>query len=243
MTHRGPEISIDTEAAVAVRAQDLRRAFGHRVILDGVDLEVERGSFVAILGHSGTGKTTLLRALAGLDGGSRGSVVLCGQPATVFQDLRLLPWKSVEANVALGCRGPQVPRRVAEVLADVELSTHASAWPATLSGGEAARVALARALVRRPGVLLLDEPFGPLDALTRFRMHELMGLVRAKYAPAVVMVTHDVDEAMALADRVLVLDGGRFGLDEAVVPGDRHQVPGTDWVAQRLRLLSALGLD
>jgi sulfonate transport system ATP-binding protein len=239
---------VDADASAgAVRLRGVRRAFGPRVVLDGLDLDVNPGEFVAVLGRSGCGKSTLLRILAGLDRdldvGLDGEVTVAEPRAIVFQEHRLLPWKRVVDNVALG-----LPRRTGRTTAtamldEVGLSDHAGAWPKTLSGGEAQRVALARALVRQPALLLLDEPFGALDALTRLRMHGLLAALCRRHAPAVVLVTHDVDEAVALADRVLVLDGGRFAVDHRVdIPGPRRRADPR--VADlRLTLLHHLGVD
>ncbi|GIG40203.1 ABC transporter ATP-binding protein [Cellulomonas phragmiteti] len=206
---------------MSVRVRGLRRAFGTREVLGGLDLDVAAGACVAVVGRSGGGKSTLLRALAGLDPHASADVLdVAGPAGVVFQEPRLLPWEPVWRNVLLG-PGPHPRRsdrpRAVEALAEVGLVDHADAWPLTLSGGEAQRVALARALVRRPRVLLLDEPFGALDALTRLAAHALLRDVRAARPVATVLVTHDVDEALALADEVRVLDGGR--LAAAVEPG------------------------
>jgi sulfonate transport system ATP-binding protein len=198
---------------LAVRVEGVRRRFGERAVLDGVDLEIADGEFVAMLGQSGSGKSTLLRGLAGLDRGVEGSVFVPRRRSVVFQNPRLLPWKRVLANVVFNLKVPDAVQRGREALAEVGLVSHAAAWPATLSGGEAQRVALARALVRSPSLLLLDEPFGALDALTRLRMHALLEDLCRRHRPAVLFVTHDVDEAITLADRVVVLADGRIALD------------------------------
>ena len=198
---------------VAVRG--LTRRYGERTIIDTVDLDIGRGEFVALLGRSGSGKSTFLRALAGLDHGVPGSGRL-GTPdavSVVFQDARLLPWKTVVDNVSLGLKGQTPRERALHALAEVELTARARAWPMQLSGGEQQRAALARSLVREPELLLLDEPFGALDALTRLRMQALLLDLCARHKPAVLLVTHDVDEAIHLAQRVLVLDQGRFVVD------------------------------
>ncbi|MEI5666834.1 ABC transporter ATP-binding protein [Bosea sp. CCNWLW174] len=201
------------QPVVAVRG--LTRRYGERTIIDNVDLDIGRGEFVALLGRSGSGKSTFLRALAGLDHGVPGSGRL-GIPdavSVVFQDARLLPWKSVVDNVSLGLKGATPRERALHALAEVELTARARAWPMQLSGGEQQRAALARSLVREPELLLLDEPFGALDALTRLRMQALLLDLCARHRPAVLLVTHDVDEAIHLAQRVLVLDQGRFTVD------------------------------
>ena len=224
------------------RASGLTRAFGERRILDDLDLEIAPGEFVALIGRSGSGKSTLLRALAGLDRDLAGELTVNGTVAVAFQEPRLLPWKRVWANVCLGLRADD-PRSVADAaLAEVDLTERAGAWPLTLSGGEAQRASLARALVREPTLLLLDEPFSALDALTRIAMHRLVLRLWAHHGPAVLLVTHDVDEAIALADRVLVLSGGQIGLAcrvEAPRPRDRDQPA---LVELRNRLLAELGV-
>jgi sulfonate transport system ATP-binding protein len=229
-------------APAAALVHGLCRSFDGRPILSSLDLEVAPGEFVALLGRSGSGKSTLLRALAGLDKEVTGQLVVDGPVAVAFQEPRLLPWERVLANVALGLRSPS-PRTVAmQALEEVGLSDHANAWPLTLSGGEAQRVSLARALVRRPRLLLLDEPFCALDALTRIAMHDLVLSLWGRYRPAVLMVTHDVDEALTLADRALVLDGGRIAKEFEVPlgrPRDRDQ-PGL--LALRNQLLAELGV-
>lgn len=227
---------------VAVRG--LTRRYGERTIIDGVDLDIGRGEFVALLGRSGSGKSTFLRALAGLDHGVPGSGRL-GTPdavSVVFQDARLLPWKSVVDNVSLGLKGQTPRERALHALAEVELTARARAWPMQLSGGEQQRAALARSLVREPELLLLDEPFGALDALTRLRMQALLLDLCARHRPAVLLVTHDVDEAIHLAQRVLVLDQGRFIVDLKVdLPaeaGPRQR----RFAEVRSELLSSLGV-
>ena len=238
--------------AGAVRVAGLTRGFDGRAVLDAVDLDIAPGEFVALLGHSGSGKSTLLRAVARLDPGAEGSgtVDVPERRAVVFQDARLLPWARTLDNVVLGLGGTGTRRRLLgrEALAEVGLTGRENAWPATLSGGEAQRAALARALVREPDVLLLDEPFGALDALTRIRMHTLLRRLCERHRPAVLLVTHDVDEALLLADRVLVLTRGRFSLDVAVDrtvdrTGDRAaELDAPAFRALRARLLAELGV-
>ncbi|GAA2703870.1 ABC transporter ATP-binding protein [Micromonospora olivasterospora] len=228
-----------------VRVQGLVRGFGDRTVLDGLDLEVGAGEFVALLGRSGSGKSTLLRTLAGLDGAVTGSglVDVPDNSSVVFQDARLLPWQRVLDNVVLGLRGSDAPERGRAALAEVGLAGRERAWPSELSGGEQQRVALARALVSEPELLLADEPFGALDALTRLRMHDLLRELCARHRPAVLLVTHDVDEAVTLADRVLLLDAGRIAVDLAIdLPAPRsHRQP--RFLAYRESLLRALGVD
>ena len=229
------------DAPPVVRLRGLTRRFGTNTILHQLDLDVARGEFVALLGHSGSGKTTLLRTLAGLDAAEGQDVAIPSARAVVFQDARLLPWKKVWANVALGLPRAAARARADVALAEVALSHRADAWPLTLSGGEAQRTALARALVREPQLLLLDEPFAALDALTRMRMHELVLKLWRTHRPAVLIVTHDVDEAIALADRVLVLDRGRIALEERIA-AERGQRSGAVRELRR-RLLAALGVE
>lgn len=199
-----------------VELNGFTRRFGEVTVLDGIDLKIAAGEFVALLGRSGSGKTTLLRTLAGLDPVGGQEVTVPASRAVVFQDSRLLPWKRVWSNVALGLKGADVRARAEQALREVGLGHRLDVWPRTLSGGEAQRTALARALVREPQLLLLDEPFAALDALTRMKMHGLVLSLWQAHRPAVMMVTHDVDEAIALADRVLVLDGGRIIAEEVI---------------------------
>ncbi|VFA96896.1 ABC transporter ATP-binding protein [Nocardia cyriacigeorgica] len=210
---------------VAVSITGLRKSFGDKTVLDGVDLTIRRGEFVVLLGPSGTGKTTLLRLLTGLEVPDAGEVLVPGRRTTVYQEPRLIPSKRVLANVLIGLRRNRITREAGlAALAEVQLDGKANQWPATLSGGEAQRAALARALVRDPELLLLDEPFAALDALTRLRMQDLVGELVARHRPAVLMVTHDVDEAVRLADRVIVLDRGRFAVDTTIaVPRPRER--------------------
>ncbi|WP_226016959.1 ABC transporter ATP-binding protein [Novosphingobium sp. FKTRR1] len=207
---------IITAEPPVVRLRGFTRAFGDNVIIKGLDLDVAPGEFVALLGRSGSGKTTLLRTLAGLDSAPGQDVRVPTSRAVVFQDARLLPWKKVWRNVALGLKGADIRERAEAALREVGLGHRLDAWPLTLSGGEAQRVALARALVREPKLLLLDEPFAALDALTRIKMHGLVLDLWRAHRPAVLMVTHDVDEAVALADRILVLDAGRIAAQERI---------------------------
>ncbi|WNV91239.1 ABC transporter ATP-binding protein [Umezawaea sp. Da 62-37] len=227
--------------ASAVSVHGLVKEFGDRRVLDRVDLDIRQGEFVALLGRSGSGKSTLLRILAGLDTDVRGAFEVPGKVSVAFQQPRLLPWRRVWRNVSLGLRGVD-GRAVAEkALAEVRLSDHVDAWPLTLSGGEAQRVSLARALVREPDVLLLDEPFGALDALTRLAMHHLVDQLWREHRPAVLLVTHDVDEALLLADRVLVLDEGRIVAEHRVnLARPRRWVSLVDL---RTRVLADLGVD
>ncbi|GIJ59362.1 ABC transporter ATP-binding protein [Virgisporangium aurantiacum] len=229
----------------AVRVSGLVRRFGPTVVLDGLDLEIAPGEFVALLGRSGSGKSTLLRALAGLDKDVAGSggIAVPGNVSVVFQDSRLLPWQRVLRNVLIGLDGRAARDRGLAALAEVGLAGRERAWPVELSGGEQQRVALARSLAREPQLLLADEPFGALDALTRIRMHALLRELCERHRPAVLLVTHDVDEAIVLADRVVVLDKGAIAVDVTIdLPKPRsHRDP--RFLEHRSRLLTALGVD
>ncbi|UED87261.1 ABC transporter ATP-binding protein [Streptomyces profundus] len=232
-------------AGSAVHIASLTRRFGERRVLDGLDLDIASDEFVALIGRSGSGKSTLLRVLAGIDHEVTSYQELAApeKVSVVFQDARLLPWKRVLDNVALGLGGHDAEARARTALAEVGLEGRERAWPVELSGGEQQRVALARSLVRDPELLLADEPFGALDALTRLRMHTLLRQLCARHRPAVLLVTHDVDEAIALADRVVVLDEGRIAADLPVdLPPPRS--PGTArYAALRTELLTLLGVD
>jgi sulfonate transport system ATP-binding protein len=226
----------------AVQVRNFTRRFGDTVVLRDLNLEIAPGEFVALLGRSGSGKTTLLRTLGGLDTAEGQTVVTPASKAIVFQEARLLPWKKVWRNVALGLSGADVRARAEAALLEVQLGHRLDAWPATLSGGEAQRAAFARALVREPALLLLDEPFSSLDALTRIRMHELVLALWRRHSPAVLLVTHDVDEAISLADRVLVLDRGVIAAEERItLPRPRELDAG--FQAIRARLLGHLGVE
>jgi sulfonate transport system ATP-binding protein len=194
-----------------VLAEQVVRRFGDRTVLDHLDLRIDDEELVVLLGPSGCGKSTLLRLLAGLDQPDGGRIEVPAKRAVVFQGDRLLPWQRVLRNVTLGLRGPDADQRARKALADVHLADREKAWPKQLSGGEAQRVALARALVAEPELVLLDEPFAALDAITRLRMHDLVRELRAKHHAAMLLVTHDVDEAIALADRIVVMSNGRIG--------------------------------
>ncbi|MCS0635716.1 ABC transporter ATP-binding protein [Streptomyces sp. LP05-1] len=232
-----------TVADAAVRVRGLTRSFGGRPVIDGLDLTLRPGEFTALLGQSGCGKSTLLRVLAGLDREIEGTVLVPRRRAVAFQAPRLMPWKRVWRNVLLGLDG-RPGRPVAErALAEVGLGHRSGAWPKTLSGGEAQRASLARALVREPDLLLLDEPFGALDALTRLRAQRLVAEVWQRRGCAVLLVTHDVDEALLLADRALVMRDGVIAY-ETPVALDRPRSPADPGLAAlRGRLLTELGVD
>ena len=230
-----------TKTAVTVRG--LSRQFGDARVLDHLDLDIASGEFIALLGRSGSGKTTLLRALGGLDTGYTGTLAAPAGRAIAFQEARLLPWKTVRENVGIGLTNIQQRARVEKALGEVGLAHRVDAWPATLSGGEAQRAALARALVREPALLLLDEPFASLDALTRIRMHRLVETLWQIHKPAVLLVTHDVDEAVLLADRVLVLENGRIAIDVRVDVARPRDTADPAFQRLRAQLLRGLGVE
>jgi sulfonate transport system ATP-binding protein len=245
MTARAHEPSLESaQRGSMVRVGNLTRIFSGRPVLNDVSLTIAPGEFVALIGKSGSGKSTLLRALAHLDDGVEGEglIEVPDNRSVLFQDSRLLPWETVMQNITLGLRAVDAASRAARTLADVGLSGRENAWPNVLSGGEQQRVALARSLVREPELLLADEPFGALDALTRIRMHRLLLELVEVHRPTVLLVTHDVDEALKLADRVLVMDEGRIVLDRAV--GLPHSRSKSDARYEALRdlLLGALGV-
>lgn len=199
------------------------KRYGENTILNALDLHIPAGQFVAVVGRSGGGKSTLLRLLAGLETPNAGELLAGNTPLAelqddtrmMFQDARLLPWKTVIDNVGLGLKG-HWRDAARQALASVGLENRAGEWPAALSGGQKQRVALARALIHRPGLLLLDEPLGALDALTRIEMQDLIESLWQAHGFTVLLVTHDVSEAVAMADRVLLIEDGKIGLDVTV---------------------------
>lgn len=215
-----------TPGGLTVRLQNVGKRFGERSVLSNIDLSIRSGEFIAIVGKSGCGKSTLLRLLAGLDAPSGGQISIDGEPLSglsghiriMYQEARLLPWQKVLGNVALGLpgkhRGHWGPAHAA--LDQVGLYDRADDWPSQLSGGQRQRVALARALIHRPRLLLLDEPLGALDALTRIEMQRLIERIWRDHGFTAVLVTHDVGEAVALADRVIVIEDGRIALDQQI---------------------------
>ncbi|MGV9797135.1 ABC transporter ATP-binding protein [Mycobacterium sp. NPDC003449] len=234
-----PAGSVAETSEFAIQLDGATKAFGEREIFAGLDLTVAPGEFVALLGASGSGKTTLLRILLGLDTLDSGIGGVSTPRSAVFQEPRLVPSQKVWRNVLLGVDSPaHTKARALAALDEVGLAGHATAWPATLSGGEAQRVALARALIREPRVLLLDEPFAALDALTRLKMQALVKELCRNHRPAVMLVTHDVDEAVRLADRVLVLKQARISVD---IDLDHHRSPERA-AALKTRLYRELGV-
>ncbi len=238
--HLSTSASTGNDPAVVVRG--LRRNYGQRTVINGLDLSIQRGEFVALLGESGCGKTTLLRALAGLDEIDGGFIDGPARPAVVFQEHRLLPWETLWRNVALGLPDSHARERVQASLDEVGLGDRAYDWPRNLSGGQAQRVALARALVQEPRLLLLDEPFAALDALTRIRMQGLVKQLVARHRPGVLLVTHDVDEAITLADHALVMRNGAIAAHYRVSAAARAHRSHPEAVALRDILLSELGV-
>ncbi|MBB3590972.1 sulfonate transport system ATP-binding protein [Rhizobium sp. BK529] len=251
----GPAAAAGTGAA-AITLSGLEKSFGANRVLRGINLHIPAGQFVAVIGKSGCGKSTLLRILIGLDGPTSGELSFEGADGReiepnariVFQEPRLLPWLSVADNVVVGLgEGIEKKQALAEakaVLDEVQLTEKADEWPTRLSGGQRQRVALARALVSKPGVLALDEPLGALDALTRISMQQLLNRVWRELGCTTVLVTHDVSEAVHLADRVIVLEEGRVALDLAI-PYPHPRRHGNPALAElEGRLLSAiLGSD
>lgn len=206
-----------------LKIENVRKDFGAQQVLRGVDLEVQPGEFVAVIGRSGCGKSTLLRMVAGLEKPTSGEIFANGAPIRglnaeariMFQDARLLPWKRVVDNVGIGLKGDW--RRKAEwALEHVGLADRAGEWPSVLSGGQKQRVALARALASEPRLLLLDEPLGALDALTRIEMQRLIERLWQEQQFTALLVTHDVEEAVALADRVVLIENGKVAMDVQV---------------------------
>jgi ABC-type nitrate/sulfonate/bicarbonate transport system ATPase subunit len=234
--------------AEAVSIRGVGRVFAGRegpvAVLQGVELEAAAGEFVAVLGASGCGKSTLLRLVAGLDAPTAGEICIGGRTVTdcdprcavVFQEPRLLPWRTVAQNVALGARGVADAETPAAMLARVGLAGNERAWPHQLSGGMAQRVALARAFVRKPAVLLLDEPFAALDAFTRLQMGDLLRETCRDRSRTVLLVTHDVDEALRLADRIVLLGGKPAAIS------DEYATAGHDASRLRAEILGRFGL-
>jgi sulfonate transport system ATP-binding protein len=239
----------DRQAGVVGELRDVNKWYGRHHVLDDVSVSVDRGEIVALIGRSGSGKSTILRVFAGLSTDHTGERIVTGAPALAFQEPRLFPWRDVRTNVGYGLNRSKLGQhearaRADRALADVGLADRASVWPSTLSGGQAQRVSLARALVAEPELLLLDEPFGALDALTRLTMRGLLLDLWREHGFGVLLVTHDVDEAVALADRVLVLEDGR--VVHALTIDDPRPPTGeanADSDRYRTELLDKLGVE
>ncbi len=238
----------DRPTGFAGEIRGIDKWYGNHHVLDNVSVTIGRGEIVALIGRSGSGKSTVLRVFAGLSNDHTGERNVTGAPALAFQEPRLFPWKDVRTNVLYGLNRSKLGRadalsRAEGALADVGLADRAQVWPSTLSGGQAQRVSLARALVAQPELLLLDEPFGALDALTRLTMRTLLLDLWREHRFGVLLVTHDVDEAVALADRVLVLEDGRIVHTVTVDrprPSTGDANPGTE--RHRAELLERLGV-
>jgi sulfonate transport system ATP-binding protein len=207
---------------LSLTIRHLRKSFDDHEVLRGLDLHVPAGQFIAIVGRSGCGKSTLLRLIAGLEASDGGSISFGDRTRrqdvrVMFQEPRLLPWARVLGNVEVGLgkerNEPDAKARATQALDEVGLSDKRGSWPATLSGGQKQRVALARALVSKPRILAFDEPLGALDALTRISMQQLLERVWKEEGFTAVLITHDVAEAVALADRVLVIEDGKIARD------------------------------
>lgn len=241
--------SADAGGGLGVRFEQLSRRFGDKRVLERIELSIPAGQFVAIVGKSGCGKSTLLRLVAGLDQPTGGRLAFEGPHdreaiRIMFQEPRLLPWARVAANVAVGLPAGVAPaegdRRAKNLLAEVGLADRAGEWPSVLSGGQKQRVALARALAARPRLLALDEPLGALDALTRIEMQGLIERIWLEERFTAILVTHDVSEALALADRVILIDHGQVALD-LPVPLSRPRRRGTaEFAALEGRILERL---
>lgn len=215
--------NLTSTSSLTLRLQDVSKRFGELTVLEDLNLEIEPGTFVAIVGRSGCGKSTLLRLISGLDQPDHGTVfydgkvhqVLNGHARVMFQEARLLPWQNVADNVRLGL-GKSGKDKALAALKHVGLESRANDWSSVLSGGQRQRVALARALIHEPRLLLLDEPMGALDALTRIEMQQLVEKIWLENWFTAILVTHDIAEAVILADRVILLDGGKIDLDVTV---------------------------
>ena len=231
---------------MAIALRGVSKRYGARGVLHDIDLDIAPGSFVAIAGRSGSGKTTLLRLMAGLEQADAGTVTLDGAPPAtqkrairiMFQDGRLLPWRRVMQNITLGLARADHLRATAALEA-VGLADRSRDWPRVLSGGQKQRVALARALAAQPRLILLDEPLGALDALTRLDMQRLIETLWLQTGFSAILVTHDVTEAALMADRVIVVDDGRISLDQAI-PLARPRSPGPELAALEGNILQRI---
>lgn len=225
-----------------VQLHGLTKNYGAQQVLAALDFTLHKGEFVALVGPSGTGKTTLLRIIAGLERASHGQAQIAAQCAVVFQDPRLILAQRVWKNVVLQAwRQPDARQRAERALAEVGLGSKADAWPASLSGGEAQRVGIARALYREPDLLLLDEPFSALDAFTRRKVQDLVVDLWQQHRPGVLLVTHDIEEAVLLADRVLVLGAGEVRADIPVALPRTRDTTSREFNVIKRQVLEHLG--
>lgn len=238
-----PALTSTASALHAVHVEGLTRTFDGRAVLDDLRLDVRPGEFVALLGRSGCGKSTLLRILAGLDRDIEGTVLVPRHRAFAYQTPRLMPWKTVWRKVLRGLPGRTERSLAEQALAQVGLEHRSGARPRTLSGGEAQRTSLARVLASEPDLLLLDEPFGSLDALTRIKAQRLVGELWQRRGCAVLLVTHDVEEAVLLADRVLVMDDGVIAYETPVDLDRPRDLTDPRFAELCGQLLERLGVD
>ena len=234
---------------LSLTIRGLRKSFGDNAVLRGIDLHIPSGQFVAIVGRSGCGKSTLLRLIAGLEKPDEGTIAFGEETRredirVMFQEPRLLPWSRVLGNVEVGLGADRsladAKARAAQALVEVGLDSKREQWPAALSGGQKQRVALARALVSQPRVLAFDEPLGALDALTRISMQQLLERVWRDQGFTAILVTHDVTEAVALADRVLIIEDGRIAHDLDVAIGRPRERGASDLAALEGTILREL---
>jgi len=206
-----------------VKINHLKKSYGELDVLNGINLNIKKGEFVAVVGKSGCGKSTLLRLIAGLEPYDDGQLIIGNKSLKglnknarmMFQDGRLLPWKKVIENIGLGLKGDW-KKQAYEALVKVGLEDKKDEWPAKLSGGQQQRVALARALVHQPTLMLLDEPLGALDALTRIEMQQLIETIWQEHQITSILVTHDVEEAVNMADRVILIKNGKIALNKTI---------------------------
>lgn len=206
-----------------VKINHLKKSYGELDVLNGINLNIKKGEFVAVVGKSGCGKSTLLRLIAGLEPYDDGQLIIGNKSLKglnknarmMFQDGRLLPWKKVIENIGLGLKGDW-KKQAYEALVKVGLEDKKDEWPAKLSGGQQQRVALARALVHQPTLMLLDEPLGALDALTRIDMQQLIETIWQEHQITSILVTHDVEEAVNMADRVILIENGKIALNKTI---------------------------